>query len=112
MNFVAFLRSQRWLRPAALLCVVAIVVPAAAYGQRAPAPPNATVVHIFGVDSLTGPSAPYGIRKLNGAAIAVQEINEAGGFTDAAGHRYVLDLSQQDMANDRGEAIALMRQAA
>ncbi len=72
----------------------------------------ATVVRFTSIESLIGPSAPFGTRPLNGALLAVKEINDAGGFQDTQGNKYTLELTKQDMANDRNEAIALLRQAA
>ena len=72
----------------------------------------AGVVKIGHIQPLTGPSAAYGIRARDGAIIAVDEINAAGGWTDAAGKKYQIEMSVGDMANDAKQAITLFRQYA
>src|SRR3982074_3363834 len=53
----------------------------------------AGVVKIGHIQPLTGPSAAYGIRARDGAIIAVDEINAAGGWTDAAGKKDQIEMS-------------------
>ena len=65
----------------------------------------AGVIKIGHIQPLTGPSAAYGIRARDGAIIAVDEINAAGGWTDAAGKKYQIEMSVGDMANDAKQAI-------
>lgn len=83
---------------------------------QAPAKPAATgaakVVKLAGVNALTDQSAAYGTRSHNGARLAVKLVNEAGGFADTCGNRYTLELTTSDMANDRNQAISLVRRAA
>src|SRR5262249_58258625 len=69
-------------------------------------------IRVGHVQPLTGPSAAYGIRARDGAIIALDEINAAGGWTDAAGKKYPLEMSVGDMANDPKHAIPLFRQFA
>jgi branched-chain amino acid transport system substrate-binding protein len=71
-----------------------------------------TVIKIGHIQPLTGPSAAYGIRARDGAIIAVDEINAAGGWSDAAGKKYQIEMSVGDMANDAKQAITLFRQYA
>jgi branched-chain amino acid transport system substrate-binding protein len=73
---------------------------------------TATVLRIQSIQPLTGPSASFGNRVHAGSELAVKEINDAGGFQDGQGNSYTIELIKQDMANDRNEAIALLRQAA
>lgn len=72
----------------------------------------ATVVKFGQIEPLTGPSAAYGIRSRDGAQMAVEAINAAGGFHDAKGNVYTIDLHADDMANDPRQAITLYRQQA
>jgi branched-chain amino acid transport system substrate-binding protein len=64
------------------------------------------------IQPLTGPSAAYGIRARDGAIMAVDEINAAGGWTDAKGRKYQLEMPLGDMVNDPKQAITLFRQYA
>src|SRR5215207_1246861 len=72
----------------------------------------ANVITFGHIQPLTGPSAAYGIRARDGATIAVDEINAAGGWTDAAGKKYQIEMAVGDMANDPKQAITLFRQYA
>jgi branched-chain amino acid transport system substrate-binding protein len=73
---------------------------------------DASVIRIGHIQPITGPSAAYGIRARDGAQIAVEEINAAGGWTDAKGKKYTLEMTVGDMANDPKQAITLFRQYA
>ena len=73
---------------------------------------GAGVIKIGHIQPFTGPSAAYGIRARDGAAMAVDEINAAGGWTDAKGQKYTLAIAADDMANDPKQAITLFRQYA
>jgi branched-chain amino acid transport system substrate-binding protein len=64
------------------------------------------------IQPLTGPSAAYGIRARDGALLAVDEINAAGGWTDAKGQKHQLEMAVGDMVNDPKQAITLFRQYA
>jgi branched-chain amino acid transport system substrate-binding protein len=77
-----------------------------------PARAAAVVVKLGQTEALTGPSSPYGIRGRDGARMAVDEINAAGGFADAKGTVYTLDIHADDMANDARQAVTLYRQQA
>jgi branched-chain amino acid transport system substrate-binding protein len=70
------------------------------------------VLKIGHIQPLTGPSAAYGIRARDGALMAVDEINAAGGWTDAKGKKYQLEMPLGDMVNDPKQAITLFRQYA
>jgi branched-chain amino acid transport system substrate-binding protein len=70
------------------------------------------VLRIGHIQPITGPSAAYGIRARDGAQIAVEDINAAGGWTDAKGNKFTFELSLGDMANDPKQAITLFRQYA
>jgi branched-chain amino acid transport system substrate-binding protein len=72
----------------------------------------ASTIKIGHIQPLTGPSAAYGIRARDGAMVAVEEFNAAGGFRDAAGKTYGIEMSVGDMANDPKQAITLFRQYA
>lgn len=72
----------------------------------------ATVVKFGQIEPLTGPSAAYGIRSRDGARMAVDAVNRAGGFHDAKGDVYTIDMHASDMANDPRQAITLYRQQA
>lgn len=75
-------------------------------GRAAPA-----VIKIGQTESLTGPSSAYGIRAANGARLAMEQVNKAGGF-QIAGATYTLDIAFNDMANDARQAVTLVRQYA
>jgi branched-chain amino acid transport system substrate-binding protein len=70
------------------------------------------VLKIGHIQPLTGPSAAYGIRARDGAIMAVDEINAAGGWTDAKGKKYQFEMPLGDMVNDPKQAITLFRQYA
>lgn len=72
----------------------------------------ATVVKLGHTQPLTGPSAAYGIRSRDGGAMAIKEINDAGGFADAKGNKYTIQVTEDDMANDSKQAVTLFRQHA
>jgi len=67
-------------------------------------------VKIGVIQPITGPSAAYGIRCRDGGIIAAEEINAAGGWKDAAGKQWNIELVQSDMVNDPRQAITLFRQ--
>ena len=71
-----------------------------------------TVVKIRQIEPLTGPSAAYGIRARDGALLAVEEINAAGGVSDAKGGKFRLEHGAEDMANDPKQAVTIFRQYA
>jgi branched-chain amino acid transport system substrate-binding protein len=73
---------------------------------------SASAIKFGHVQPLTGPSAAYGFRARDGAIIAVEEINAAGGWTDAKGQKHQLEMLVGDMANDPKQAITLFRQYA
>lgn len=72
----------------------------------------ATVVKLGHTQPLTGPSAAYGIRSRDGGAMAIKEINDAGGFADAKGNTYTMPVTEDDMVNDPKQAVTLFRQHA
>src|SRR3954451_20410266 len=67
-----------------------------------------TTVKLRQVEPLTGPSAAYGIRARDGAALAVEEINAA----DGGGGKFRLEIAAEDMANDPKQAVTIFRQFA
>jgi branched-chain amino acid transport system substrate-binding protein len=71
-----------------------------------------TVVKLRQIEPLTGPSAAYGIRARDGAAMAVEEINAAGGVTDGKSGKFMLEIAAEDMANDPKQAVTIFRQFA
>jgi len=71
-----------------------------------------TVVKLRQTEPLTGPSAAYGIRARDGAAMAVEEINAAGGVTDGKSGKFMLEIAAEDMANDPKQAVTIFRQFA
>jgi branched-chain amino acid transport system substrate-binding protein len=73
---------------------------------------SASTIKFGHIQPLTGPSAAYGIRARDGALIAVEEVNAAGGWTDAKGQKHQLEMVLGDMANDPKQAITLFRQYA
>jgi len=72
----------------------------------------ATVVHLASIQSLTGPSSPIGTRGRDGAELAINQINKAGGFTDAKGNAYTISVVNEDFGNDPKQAVTLFRQQA
>src|ERR1043166_124153 len=73
---------------------------------------SGAVLKIGHIQPLTGPSAAYGIRARDGALMALDEINSAGGWTDSKGKKYQLEMPLGDMVNDPKQAITLFRQYA
>ncbi len=72
----------------------------------------AGVIRIGHIQPLTGPSAAYGIRARDGAILAIEELNAAGGWTDSKGQKFTFEMPLGDMANDPKQAITLFRQYA
>jgi branched-chain amino acid transport system substrate-binding protein len=70
-----------------------------------------SVIRVGQIEALTGPSAAYGIRAANGARLAMEQLNKAGGFL-VGGTTYTLDIAFNDMANDTRQAVTLVRQYA
>ncbi|MBX6373909.1 MAG: branched-chain amino acid ABC transporter substrate-binding protein [Acetobacteraceae bacterium] len=66
-------------------------------------------IRIGNTQALTGPSAAYGIRARDGAILALEDVNNAGGL-NLGGTTYRLDMSSEDMANDARQAVTLLRQ--
>ena len=58
---------------------------------------RAGVIKIGHIQPITGPSAAYGIRARDGAQLAVEEINAAGGWTDAKGNKFTFEMTVGDM---------------
>ena len=73
---------------------------------------SAILVKIGHTQSLSGPSASYGIRARDGAILAMNEINRAGGFTDQNNNKYVIEILEGDMVNDPKQAVTLFRRHA
>ena len=96
-------------RFAAMATAGAAVALAPGRGVRAE---GAAVLRIGHIQPLTGPSAAYGIRARDGAIMAVEEINAGGGWSDAQGNKYQIEMLLGDMANDPKQAITLFRQYA
>jgi branched-chain amino acid transport system substrate-binding protein len=67
-----------------------------------------TVVRLGQIEALTGPSSPAGIRGRDGALMAAEDINNAGGIAG----KFKLEVAAQDMANDPKQAVTLFRQFA
>ncbi len=63
-------------------------------------PVEGEVLMIGGIGPLTGPAAAYGMAVKNGAEIAIEEINAAGGVNGM-----MLELNMQDDENDPEKAI-------
>lgn len=98
--------TRRSVLEAASGALAALVLPASVQSNE-----SATIVKIGHTQSLSGPSAPYGIRARDGAILAMNEINGAGGFTDD-NNNYVVDIVEGDMVNDPKQAVTLFRQYA
>ncbi len=71
-----------------------------------------TVIRIGQIEALTGPSAAAGIRGRDGAILAAEDINAAGGLSDAKGGKFRLEVAAEDMANDPKQAVTVFRQFA
>ena len=67
-----------------------------------------SVVKVGQIEALTGPSSPAGIRGRDGALLAAEDINQAGGIAG----KFRLEIAAQDMANDPKQAVTLFRQLA
>ena len=73
---------------------------------------GAVDLHLYSVNAFTGSSAPYGLRGAHGAAVAAKQINDAGGFTDNAGSRYTIKLTNFDTGDSKDQGMAGLRRAA
>src|SRR5271167_3794388 len=89
------------------LALGAVAAPAIVGSARA-----AGVIKIGDIQSLTGPSASYGIRARDGAILAVEAANAAGGFKDAKGESWRFEKVDADMGNEAKQALILYRQFA
>lgn len=67
-------------------------------------------IRIGEIESLTGPSSPYGMRGRDGARLALAEVNRTG--VVLGGTTYRLDIVVGDMANDAHQSITLLREYA
>jgi branched-chain amino acid transport system substrate-binding protein len=85
---------------------------AAAALASAPAFSQQNVVHFASINAVTGQSAAYGTKVVEGVNLAAKTINDAGGFQDKCGARYTLRITTSDMVNSREQAVTLLRQAA
>lgn len=63
------------------------------------------VVAIGAIDSLSGDGIAFGIPPADGVALAVQEINEAGGF-EVDGTTYTFELTTVDDQSQEAQAVA------
>jgi branched-chain amino acid transport system substrate-binding protein len=96
------------LAPLAIAAAVAVAAcgkkeePAKAAAAKAPAPPPAEVLKIGHVAPLTGGIAHLGKDNENGARLAVEEINAAGGI-QVGGKTYKLELIAEDDKADPKE---------
>jgi branched-chain amino acid transport system substrate-binding protein len=69
-----------------------------------------TTIHLGEIESLTGPSSPYGMRGRDGAKLALAQVNQTG--LVLGGTTYTLAISLGDMANDARQSITLLREYA
>ena len=83
---------------------VALAAPAV-IGHAEPA-----TLHIAQLQSLTGPSAAYGLKSRDGTLLAVEDINKEG--LQIGGITYKINMPVDDMANDARQAVTLLRQYA
>lgn len=72
----------------------------------------AGVIKIGDIQSLTGPSAAYGIRARDGAILAIEAANAAGGVKDAKGETWRFEKIDVDMGNEAKQTLTLYRQFA
>lgn len=80
-----------------LVIAVALAVPALGQAQKKP-----VVIAVMG--DFTGPIAPYGTAGFQGATIAAEEINAAGGIKGAQ-----IQLKQYDERNDPVEGVTIAK---
>jgi branched-chain amino acid transport system substrate-binding protein len=114
-------RSHPGTRFLAMFAVFAIVLAACSPGATGSGPVasssasggtgTSTLVHLFGIASLTGPSRSSALAVQQAAELAVKQINDAGGVKDANGNSYTFDINRNDMDDSKSDAIALGRQA-
>jgi branched-chain amino acid transport system substrate-binding protein len=83
---------------------VALAAPAIV-GRAEPA-----VLRLGEIESITGPSGPYGMRGRDGAKLALDQVNRTG--LVLGGTTYQLAIALGDMANDARQSITLLRQYA
>jgi branched-chain amino acid transport system substrate-binding protein len=100
MNSCAYKQQTRWLILVASLGFVGLL-----QAQSPPAPQPVRPLLVGWIGPLTGPSADFGLPMLNGAKLAVDEINAVGGYLgrplellikdDAAKPEVGMQLSQE-----------------
>jgi len=83
---------------------LAIAAPAM-IGRAEPA-----VIRLGQIESLTGPSAPAGVRGRDGTELALADLNRKG--IEIGGATYKIEITIGDLANDARQAITLLRQYA
>ncbi len=81
-----------------LVCLVMAMALIVALGVTAFATENPAPIKIGGIGPLTGAVAVYGVATYNGAQIAVDEINEAAGYT-------AIEFNFQDDEGDNEKAV-------
>ncbi len=94
--------SRRSLLQAGTVVAAGVFAPAIVRGAE----PQS--IRVGQVEALTGPSAPYGQRAHNGAALAAENINRTG--LVVGGTTYKLEIVSGDMGNDARQALTLLRQ--
>ena len=67
-------------------------------------------LHIAQLQSLTGPSAAYGLKSRDGTLLAMDDLNKTG--IEIGGTTYKIVMPVDDMANDARQAVTLLRQYA
>ena len=88
----------------AVLVLTVVVYFAFFAGKSKQANTNGKVIKIGFIGPLTGGAAAYGINAKNGAVIAIDEINAAGGILDG----YKIELLIQDNRGDTSETLTIM----
>ena len=85
---------KKFGRLAALACTSAMILSTTAFAE------GDAAFKIGGIGPVTGPAAAYGSAVMNGAQIAVDEINEAGGVNGV-----LLEFSPQDDEHDAEKSV-------
>ena len=86
---------KKFFKLTSLACVLAMAVSGTAFAES-----EAPTFKIGGIGPMTGAAAAYGMGVMNGAQIAVDEINEAGGVNGVQ-----LEFNPQDDEHDAEKSV-------
>ena len=98
-----------------LVTMIAMVLAGCSGGEKAGGDKQAggdeQVLRIAHLAPLTGSAASYGVQIVQAAKMAVEEINEAGGFTGPNGETIKIEYTEIDETSNSASAIDATRKA-